>query len=68
MATSSITHNFVISDSKTAEQFAKVIEIAEKEKNERTESFSNCVTVTDSIEINNFTARWIDKCQKNILQ
>ena len=65
MATSSITHNFIISDEEAIERFIRAIEESEAERATRHEMHSGRVKlVTDEQEILRLTERWQSKHRK----
>ncbi len=62
MATSSITHNFIISDEKAIERFIRAIEESEAERETRNETHSGRVSLaTDEQEIIKITEKWRSK-------
>ncbi|MBQ3447659.1 MAG: hypothetical protein IJG37_08460 [Synergistaceae bacterium] len=65
MATSSITHNFVIEDEAAVERFIRAIEESELELATRPERHSGRVKlVTDTQEILSLTKRWQSKLKE----
>lgn len=67
MATSSITHNFVITTPEGVERFLKAIDEAEREKRQRPkEPPLPGRHLTDPYEIKALTERWMkNTCQKD---
>lgn len=66
MATSSITHNFVISDPAAIERFVQAIDESEKEKAARQEKHShNWKLLTDPQEIRELTERCLARLKEN---
>lgn len=62
MATSSITHNFIISDEEAIERFIRAIEESEAERATRHETHSgNMSLLTDEKEIIKITEKWRSK-------